>query len=125
MKKRRSKHTILLEPNTLLSLMRSLSLVLSLLIPAVLSITDVRIHHRIVRGHGQPSDFSLRGTVSVDEATGIAKYTDAEEAKLDIGGDPFHDCCLYELALEKPGAEEKDWSFTSTKAVSLPICVIT
>lgn len=98
----------------------SVSLVLLWLLPAALSSTDIRIHHRISRGHGaEPKPaFTLRGTVTLEEDSASAKYTSAPESKLDIGGEAFHDCCLYEVALEKPGAEQKDWSFTSTKAVS-------
>ena len=103
----------------------SLSVVLLCLVSSVLSSTDVRIYHRISRGHGaEPKpDFTLRGTVTLEDDSTSATYTSTPDSKLDLGAEGFHDCCLYEVAIEKPGAQ-KDWTFTSTKAVScLPLSV--
>lgn len=79
---------------------------------------EVRIHHRIARGHGEPPRFTFRGTITIDHERDIAHYIAAGSALLSLGSEPFHDCCLYQVALERPGLGEEDWSFTSTKAVS-------
>ncbi|KAF8318124.1 hypothetical protein DL93DRAFT_430459 [Clavulina sp. PMI_390] len=96
------------------------SLALLSLIPSVISSQDFKIYHRLARGHGdQPKpDFTLRGTVTLDDA-GTAKYISDSLPKLDLGDGEFHDCCLYEVALETPGVQPEDWSFTSTKACFL------
>jgi hypothetical protein len=99
--------------------MRCLSLsVLWLATVALSDAAEVRIHHRIARGHGELPNFTFRGFITVDEETNTAKYTAADSALLSLGSEPFHNCCLYQLALERPGVREEDWSFTSTKAVS-------
>lgn len=99
--------------------MRCLSLSVLWFATAALSdAAEVRIHHRIARGRGKPSNFTFRGTIAIDDETNTAKYTAADSALLSLGSEPFHDCCLYQLALERPDLGEEDWSFTSTKAVS-------
>ena len=80
--------------------------------------SEIRIHHRIVRGHGEPPGFTFRGTIAINEETDTAQYKYADSASLSLGSEPFHDCCLYQAALERPGLGPEHWSFTSTKAVS-------
>jgi len=81
--------------------------------------SEVRIHHRIARGHGKPPSFTFRGTIDIDYETNTAKYIVADSGLLSLGNEPFHDCCLYQVALERPGFREEDWTFTSTKACFL------
>lgn len=100
--------------------MRSFALLLWV-IPAVLSsAVELNVYHRIVNPGASSSSFSRRGTVTLDDTSRSASYLSSED-RLALGAD-LNPNAAYQVALERPGTSQDDWSFTTTKAVRTVQC---
>lgn len=94
-----------------------LSTSLSLLaLPLLCLAAEVPVYHRVVRNFGLTPDFTLRGTIKLDD-NGSISYEAAESSQNAFTEEWLHEDFRYQVALGSDRVPQDKWTFTTTTSV--------